>query len=189
VTASKLLLGCALVSYPLIIYLTLDKFGPALLGIVLILLLLTRGGFWYRHSPALARASVALAAVAVGLLLIDDSALVLKLYPALINFALLAAYTYTLFFPPSAIERLVRAMRLPLNVKAGPYMRVVTMVWCGFFIVNGSIATLIAIGGSLRAWTLYNGFIAYLMMGALFAGEFVFRGFYKRRHGIPADPS
>ncbi len=185
-TVSKLLLGAVLFSYPLIVYLMLDKVGPALLGIVLIVLLIVRGGIWYRHAPALAWGSLALAAIVVALLLIDDTAVVLKLYPTLINFGLLAACTYTLFFPPSMIERSMRAAGVPLNAKAGPYMRVVTMVWCGFFAVNGTIAAIIAISGSLRAWTLYNGFIAYVMMGALFAGEYTFRHFYKRRHAMSA---
>jgi len=187
VTASKLLLGAVLISYPLIVYLTLDKVGPALLGIGLILLLILRGGLWYRRTPALAWGSLGLAAIVVGLLLVDDTAVLLKLYPALINFGLLAICSYTLFFPPSIIERSVRATGVTLNVKSGPYMRKVTMIWCGFFALNGTIAAIIAISASLRIWTLYNGFIAYVMMGTLFTGEYIFRHFYIRRHAMSAE--
>jgi uncharacterized membrane protein len=186
-TVGRFLIGIVLVCYPLIVYLMLDDVGPALLGIILVLLLLIRGGIWIRHKPALAWGSLALAVIAVGLLLIGDTAIVLKLYPVLINLGLLATFAYTLFHPPSMIERIARTMRAPLSTKAEPYTRIVTMIWCGFFIVNGIIATLVAISGSLSAWTLYNGFIAYIIVGVLILGEFIFRHFYKRHHGLHAD--
>jgi len=187
VTVGRLLLGVVLVCYPLIVYLMLDKIGPALLGIILILLMLVRSGFWSRRSPTLAWSSLALAAIAIGLLLIDDTALVLKLYPALVNLGLLVAFAYTLVYPPSMIERIVRAMRRPLSVKTGPYTRIVTMVWCGFFTVNGIVATLIALSGSLTFWTIYNGLVSYIIMGMLIIGELIFRYFYKRHHGLLVD--
>jgi len=186
-SVGKFLIGLVLVCYPLIVYLTLDEIGPALLGVILVLLLLIRGSIWIRRAPALAWGSLALAVIAVGLLLIGDTAVILKLYPVLINLGLLAAFAYTLFHPPSMIERIARTMRSPLSAKAGSYTRIVTMIWCGFFIANGSIATLIAISGSLSTWTLYNGFIAYVIIGVLIVGEFIFRHFYKRYHGLHTD--
>ena len=32
-------------------------------------------------------------------------------------------------------------------------------------------------------WAVYNGFVSYLLVGILIAGEVVFRHFYKRRLG------
>ncbi|MBL4621504.1 MAG: hypothetical protein JKY89_03820, partial [Immundisolibacteraceae bacterium] len=49
------------------------------------------------------------------------------------------------------------------------------------FMVNGSIAAMLALYGSLEMWTLYNGFIAYLLIGILFGGEFLVRQYIKRR--------
>lgn len=186
-TPGRLLLGILLVCYPLIVYLTIYKLGPVPLGFIMILLLLLRGRIWFQNKPTAAWGSFALAAIAGSFLLGDDAAIVLKLYPVLINFGLLVAFMYTLFNPPSMIERIVRALRMPMSAKAGPYTRVVTMVWCGFFIVNGSIASLIAVSGSLGAWTIYNGLIAYIVMGVIIVGELIFRYFYKRRHGLIAE--
>jgi 3-hydroxymyristoyl/3-hydroxydecanoyl-(acyl carrier protein) dehydratase len=56
----------------------------------------------------------------------------------------------------------------------------VTLVWTVFFLLNGLLALALALGGDLKAWTLYNGFLAYILMGALFAGEFLYR-----RHRFP----
>jgi uncharacterized membrane protein len=48
-------------------------------------------------------------------------------------------------------------------------------VWCGFFILNGCMAAWTAFAASRETWALYNGLISYLLMGVLFAGEWVFR--------------
>ena len=61
------------------------------------------------------------------------------------------------------------------------------MIWCGFFAVNGIIATVIAFSGSLGAWTVYNGLVSYGAMSLLIVGELVFRHFYKRRRGLTTD--
>ena len=186
-TPGRLLLGILLVCYPLIVYLMLDKLGPALIGMILIALLLLRSGIWYRRAPAMIWGALALAACAAGLLLVDDTAIVLKLYPALVNFGLLIAFSYTLWHPPSMIQRIARTTGIPFSAKTGPYTRVVTIIWCGFFIVNGIIASLIAVSGSLGVWTIYNGLISYVVMGLIIVGELIFRYFYKRRHGLIAD--
>jgi uncharacterized membrane protein len=41
--------------------------------------------------------------------------------------------------------------------------------------MNGLIACYTAFFTSLETWTLYNGLIAYILMGLLFAGEYVVR--------------
>ena len=183
-TASKLLLGLVLAGYPLIVYLLLDEVGPAMLGIILVVIMIIRSIILKRHAPAMTWGMLALAAIAIGLLIFDDTAIVLKMYPTLINLGLLTAFGYTLFFPPSMIERFVRAMNIPIHAKTTSYTRVVTMIWCGFFAINSIVATLVTFSGSLGAWTLYNGLISYLIMGSIMVVEYIFRYFYKRHHGL-----
>ena len=55
------------------------------------------------------------------------------------------------------------------------YTRKVTQVWCGFFVLNGGLALGTALWASDATWALYNGLIAYGLMGVLFAGEWVVR--------------
>ena len=43
------------------------------------------------------------------------------------------------------------------------------------FLLNGLLALITAVIGNVELWSLYNGFIAYLLMGLLFAGEFLVR--------------
>ncbi len=50
-----------------------------------------------------------------------------------------------------------------------------TLVWSIFFVVNGSVAAATALWASDEIWVLYNGFIAYLLIGTLAAGEWLLR--------------
>ena len=111
--------------------------------------------------------------------LAGGAALALKLYPALVNLWLLAVFAYSLAKPPTAIERLARLAEPRLDTAGVRYTRWVTCVWCVFFLVNGGIA-LATVAMSDEAWLVYNGCIAYLAMGALFAGELAFRRHYRK---------
>ena len=76
-------------------------------------------------------------------------------------------------------------MRDPqLPEQAISYTRRVTQVWCVFFTVNGAIALYTALYASSALWSLYNGFLAYIFIGLLFAGEYcVRRRVMVRQHG------
>jgi len=180
----KLLLGIAMVAYPFIVYLTIDRIGPGALGIILVAMLLARGALLNRRAPGTLWGALAVAVILAGLLFVDDTGIVLKLYPTLVNLGLLGACIYTLIYPPSIIERMVRASGAELSIKAPTYTRVVTMIWCGFFTLNGLTSALTAFFGTIGIWALYNGAIAYALAGTLIVGEMIFRHFYKRRHGL-----
>ena len=110
----------------------------------------------------------------------SNALLPLKLYPLLINAVMLSVFAYTLISPPSMIERFARLREPDLPLQAIGYTRRVTQVWCGFFIINGLIALATALWASPAIWSLYNGFIAYLLMGLLFGGEYLVRLRMKR---------
>ncbi|MCL1958422.1 MAG: AMP-binding protein, partial [Spirochaetes bacterium] len=109
-----------------------------------------------------------------------NSAVILKLYPLLMNILFLTAFGGTLFSPPNMIFRFAtmqdKSIQGSLNEKrVAAYCRKVTYVWCGFFIVNGSIAAWTIFSGSDKLWSVYNGGISYILIGVLFAGEFMVR--------------
>ena len=111
-----------------------------------------------------------------------NALLPLKFYPVFVNAALLGAFIYSLIVPPSMIERFARLREPKLPGSAIYYTRRVTQVWCVFFAVNGVIALITALWASAALWTLYNGFIAYLLMGLLFTGEYLVRWRFRLRH-------
>lgn len=107
--------------------------------------------------------------------LLGDSWLPVKLYPVLVNACLLAVFVASLLRPPTVIERIARLSDPLLPAEALPYIRKVTMAWCGFFVVNGALALATTLWASQRTWLLYNGFLAYVLMGAFFGAEWLLR--------------
>ena len=112
--------------------------------------------------------------------IVTRSARILTFYPALVNLFFLVLFGHTLFIGPSMVYRFAtlkdKSIAIsPYRKKIAAYCRKVTLVWCCFFIVNGSIALMSVFGDSYRFWALYNGCIAYILMGLLFAGEYIVR--------------
>jgi uncharacterized membrane protein len=120
-----------------------------------------------------------LAAAAAGLLVLAsflaNDGLPLKLYPVLVNAALLGVFATSLWRPPTVIERLARLQHPDLPPEAIPYVTRVTRVWCGFLLLNGLVALWTALAASDATWALYNGLIAYVLIGALVLGERLLR--------------
>lgn len=106
----------------------------------------------------------------------------LRLYPVLVNTLMLIVFAWSLYAPPTVIERLARLQHPDLPSSGVRYTRRVTQIWCGFFMLNGSIALITALWGSLKIWSLYNGLIAYVLMGLLFAVEYIVR-LRTQKHG------
>ncbi len=107
----------------------------------------------------------------------------MRLYPVLVNLALLVWFTSSLYFPPPVVERLARLKEPDLPAHAITYTRKVTKLWCIFFLLNGSVALYTSLFSSLSVWTFYNGFLAYCLMGMLGAGEYLVRRKVKQAHG------
>lgn len=166
--------------YPLVIYLGLGRFEPRWLGLLLLAIALARAAI-SRDPVWLVAAAGALVLVTVSFL--ANQLLPLKLYPVLVNAVMLAVFAISLRHPPSAIERLARLREPDLPPEAIAYTRKVTAVWCAFFIGNGGIALATALWASDQAWAAYNGLVAYLLMGLLFAGEWLVRQRVRARAG------
>jgi uncharacterized membrane protein len=166
--------------YPLVIWLGQRQLQPRFLAGILVLVALSRlpalqiGKAGYLWSGAV----LLLFAFSVW----GNALLPLKLYPVLVNTAMLGIFGYSLIFPPSMVERLARLREPDLPPEAIGYTRHVTQVWCVFFALNGSVALITALWASPATWWLYNGLIAYLLMGLLFAGEYFTRWHFKTRH-------
>lgn len=166
--------------YPLAIWLGHGRVEPRLLALLLVLAAATRLPTLKvkRASRWWLGAALLLAAAAVW----NNALLPLKLYPVLVNLGMLALFGYSLYAPPSIIERMARLSDPALPDYAIAYTRRVTQVWCGFFVLNGALALITALWASAALWSLYNGVVAYVLMGCLFAGEYLVRMLVKRRH-------
>jgi uncharacterized membrane protein len=99
----------------------------------------------------------------------------LKLYPVGISGLMLLIFGVSLVHGPTAIERIARLTEPDLPPQAVAYTRRVTQVWCVFFVFNGAMALGTALWASDAVWTLYNGCVAYVLMGLLMGGEWLVR--------------
>ncbi len=174
-----LLRGLLFAALPFLVYFTLQHLQPREVALLLLTLLLLRApekvlAFLRRQGPRALLAAAALLVMVALLWHSNDPAWVL-IYPVFMNVLMFSLFAASLLHPPSAIERLARLRHPNLPPEGVAYTRRVTQVWCGFFVTNGGIAAWTAFAASREIWLLYNGLISYLLMGALFAGEWLFR--------------
>ena len=133
-------------------------------------------GFVWQCLGGIAIIVLAVLAMAIGA--IDD---MLQWYPILINSVCFIVFASSLFSPPSIIERVARLAEPNLSAAGVRYTRMVTQVWCVFFVLNGGVSAYTVLACTWEAWLFYNGFLNYVLMGALFAGEWCVRPYFKRR--------
>ena len=91
-----------------------------------------------------------------------------------VNGVLFALFVISLREEESILLRLVRARGITMSVYGPAYLNRLTAVWAGFFLLNAGVAAWTTTQ-PLATWTLYNGLIAYLLIGALVAGEWLYR--------------
>ncbi len=168
--------------YPLIAVTLLRTFGaPAAFALVMVLLVGRLAVPVLRRVPlalTLALVPVLVAMAAVGLY---DVALSVRLYPVFMNAVLLVTFAISLLRGPTMVERFARAMEPDLPEAGVRYTRTVTQVWVAFFALNGAIALWTVLLPGWNAWLIYNGCIAYIAAGMLFAGEYLVRISVRRR--------
>lgn len=166
------LLAAATLAYPAVVYAGLGRWNPLWMALLLGTVPLVRA--WADRNPMwLMAAGGALLLGAASSL--QGNWLPLKLYPVLVNAVLLAIFASSLKFPPTVVERIARLREPQLPPAGVAYTRKVTAAWCVFFVINGSVSAATAVWGSDQAWFLYNGLLAYLLIGLFFAAEWTIR--------------
>jgi uncharacterized membrane protein len=185
----SVILGLA---YPVAIYLALQRWEPRQVALLGLALLALRTAIVARrrlipYARALAGPALAVGATMAAAALLNHP-LALLLTPPAVSFALLASFAQSLRGPMPVIERFARVVVSDLSPEEIAYCRSTTLVWCGFLAANGSVEVGLALRAPIEVWTLYTGFVSYLLIGALFAIEFVYRHWRFRRYvGAPTD--
>ena len=164
--------------YPFLVYWGLQSFNAALLLPLLAMVLVLR---WITGEQSGDRKVILASAVGVLLIVIIWGIQQgLKFYPVLVNFSMLVIFGSSLYARQTVVEKLARIKEPDLPPQAVAYTRNVTRVWCAFFVLNGTVSAMTAIWGSEQTWMLYNGFIAYLLIGVLMITEWLVRQRLKR---------
>lgn len=188
-TLLSVLTSGILLLYPFAVYLGLTFFSVSHLALVLLLLLSLRLVLMKNvlgKMPWILPASL-FGGGAVIASLLTDSPLGVSLYPVMVNITMLVVFAYSYVKPPTVIETFARIKEPDLTPAGVKYTRKVTLVWCCFFLGNGSISLYTVFYASLETWMLYNGFISYLIMACLMAVEFLVRVQVKKSHKMQQE--
>lgn len=182
----KILIAALLVAYPLLVYYGLNNnFSGAQLGMVLLVLFVIRL-FFTRLQTSRDRLQMFLPlAMVMGLVILTwffQQPHYLLWYPVGLNFTFLILFAFSLWHPPTVIESIARRMRKDMPAEVIVYTRKVTMVWCVFFAVNMLVAAWTVLSGSIELWTIYNGFISYIIAFLILSGEILIRKYFIQRN-------
>ena len=173
------LTSAVLLLYPVAVYFGLQYFEPRMLGLLLLCALFLRFSLLVKSiqlKQLKPLAGISIASALIGLLIVFfNEPFYVRLNPVIINLSLFILFSYTLYKPPSMIERFARLQTPELPVEAISYTRTVTKIWCVFFVFNFFASSYTTLYSSLEIWTLYNGFIAYIFMGCIFVIEYIVR--------------
>ena len=161
------------IAYPFMVYWGLQHYPASNLLPLLLILLALRWIVGNKTSERVILIVILFSVVIVAF--IWGHQLGLKFYPVMVNLGFLVLFAGSLFSPPSFVERLARIRQPNLSPQGVAYTLKVTWVWSVFFLINGGVATMTALWASNEMWALYNGFIAYVLIGILAGGEWIVR--------------
>ncbi|MFW6051014.1 MAG: hypothetical protein ACODAU_07560 [Myxococcota bacterium] len=169
----------ALVAYPVAVYVGMTHWDLRYAAAALILLVAPAAVSRLRRTGGERVRAVALIPLLTVLLLgvgavLNASGFALAV-PAAVNGLLLGAFGTTLWNGPPMIERFARLVDPDLGPAEVRWCRRWTGVWCGFFALNGATAAALAVVAPVAWWAVYNGLVAYVLMGVLLGAEWVLR--------------
>jgi uncharacterized membrane protein len=190
--ARFLLNGALWLAYPVIVFCGLRWGSPRVVALLLLaVMVLRRRQDARRFLGELGRIDHAVIAALIGLAVVaawTNSELLVRLFPCAMNLGFLVLFARSLTTPQSMIERFARLREPELSADGVQYTRRVTQVWCGFLALNTLASLWTAFMSSRDWWAWYNGLITYVLMGALFAGEWLYRT-YRLKHIQPPSPT
>jgi uncharacterized membrane protein len=184
-TVAAVLLGLVLVAYPLFVWIGLSQGSPRHVAAIMLLLVAPFAAIRMKRSQRAAmRGLAAVPLVTVSCLVLSaalDAEGFMLAVPVLINAIFLAVFGWSLRSGAMPmVERFARLQEPDLSPDKQTWCRTWTVLWSVFFVANGSTALVLALlvvaDAAPRAWwATYNGLIAYVLMGIMFASEWTMR--------------
>tara|TARA_Y100000768_G_scaffold56096_1_gene37425 strand:- start:16420 stop:17007 length:588 start_codon:yes stop_codon:yes gene_type:complete len=170
-------------AYPLLVYFGLSNFGFKKLFFVIAAIALLKLSFskgnkklelFQKMGPALL---LVLSLVAW----VGQNEKLFLYYPLAINLGLLLLFSSSLFREKNIVELLARLKEPELPESGVRYTKKVCILWCGYFLVNSFVVFYTIHFTDLETWTLYNGFISYVVIAVIAGLEFLVRQKVKQR--------
>ncbi|AJI52377.1 hypothetical protein [Francisella philomiragia] len=165
-----------IILYPFIVYIGLNSLSVKYLGLIVVLIFILRLLILKKDPSITWKLITVIGILLAGIAIIVDNITVMLLYPIFVSIILFCIFCYSLFQDKSLITKIaIRMSKEPLPDYAIKYTWYATLAWCVFFAINASISTYTIILGSVQFWTLYNGFISYILIGLMMLSEIIIR--------------
>jgi len=182
---AKYLLGLIALFYPLLVFCALvvfklprSYFSIGLIIFAIAYSLVNRQHYKGKKTIGLFVTPIILCAIGVISLINSDSDFFFYLYPALADLAFLVIWVTSFFFPPSFafyfIDIIDKTMKTVVpKHRFEVYCFRATIAWCIYFVVDGLISVITVYYAPIHWWYKYNALITYIIMGLIFAGEYI----------------
>ena len=166
------------ICYPLLVFLSLAVFHFPI-RVVALSIMAVAAALFLVHQKRKSITPLLMASIAI-LVLVTGSERVLRFYPVLVNLVMLLTFALSIHGEESIVFVFAKLAdkRIEHHCAKGSirrYCRIVTLVWCAFFVINGTIALITTLCPSQGLWVIYNGLVAYILIGIMFIGEFIVR--------------
>ena len=174
-----LLTGLFIVLYPFFVYWGLDNLSPRLLAAIILVAFAVRtvsmaGGFEKHKLIPFLPLFVAILISCTLVAMLNDGKYLLHV-PWVIGLTFTWTFARTLLRPPTLIETFARVKFPVLPPPALHYCRGVTRLWTIALAANTLFCLYLALHADVRLWTLYNGFICYILFAIFFLAEYLVR--------------
>ena len=107
----------------------------------------------------------------------------LLLVPGWVQVALARTFWHSVRDGDSIFERVARTIQPYVPDFIRPYCRRSTLIFASLFLANAVVIAVLALGAPLAYWRAFTGWIVWVAMAALAAGDFVVRKLYFRIYG------
>ena len=98
-----------------------------------------------------------------------------RLYPAVVVAVAFSLFASSLVFGTPLAERFARRMGEQLDERGVAYCRKATVAWTVFLAIHLAVTLATVFCASREVWAFYNGCLAYVLIGLMFAGEWLVR--------------
>ena len=178
----KIILIAIILIYPFLIFFGIKFLSIKYLGLLIILMFSLRLLILKNSVDKVWIYITILGIILVLFSMFVNNIIVMLLYPMFISCILCITFAYSLFQDKSIITKIaIKMSNTDLPAFALTYTWYVTLAWCMFFVVNASISLATVIYGAMDVWSIYNGFISYILIGIFMSIEIIVR-FLVRRH-------
>ena len=170
---TKIFLGIFVIAYPFIVFYALQQ-NVAVKFIGFILLAAVAFSFIRNKNKYM----LVLGLTLCFFVIVSNQEIFLRLYPVLMNSCVCAIFALSLRKTPIITQFAQKMQHKPLDKHQLIYTKQATKAWAIFMLCN-TVISLITVFLSTEIWTIYNGFISYVLIGIMMLCEYVVR---KRIH-------